>query len=217
MDLDPSSLGVYVVTSAGRAGRSHQAIGTAAIEGGATTVQLRAPELSDEELLEIASSLAARCRDAGLLFVVNDRVDVALACGADGVHLGRDDGPAGAREHLGAGPLLGISVRGTDEARAAQADGADYLGVTVWATPTKPEADPGGIEGLREVVAASALPVVGIGGIEPANAGTVLAAGAAGVAVVSAVASAPDPVAAVRELRRIVDGYRTDEEARGRG
>lgn len=216
MDLDPRSLGVYVVTSAGRAGRGHQDIAAAAIEGGATAVQLRAPEISDKELLPIASTLAARCREAGVLFVVNDSVDVALASGADGVHLGQGDGPAGARERLGAGPLLGISVRGTDEARAAEADGADYLGVTVWATATKPHAHPRGIEGLREVAGASPLPIVGIGGIGPANARAVMAAGADGVAVVSAVASAADPVAAVRELRRIVDAHRAAEEERGR-
>lgn len=217
MDVDPRSLGVYVVTSTGRSGRGHEDIAAAAIEGGATTVQLRAPELSDEELLPIASRLAARCRDAGVLFVVNDRVEVARSSGADGAHVGQGDDPAGARQRLGPRPLLGISVRSVDEAGAANDAGADYLGVTVWATATKAEAVPLGIEGLRAVVATSPLPVVGIGGIGPSNAGAVLAAGAAGVAVISAVASAPDPTAAVRELRRIVDGYRTIVEARGHG
>jgi thiamine-phosphate pyrophosphorylase len=217
MELDPRSLGVYVVTSAGVSGRSHEDIAAAAIEGGATALQLRAPELSDEQLVPIASRLAARCHEAGVLFVVNDRVDVARAIGADGVHLGQDDDPAGARERLGSRLVLGISVRSVDEARAGRAAGADYLGVTVWATATKPEADPRGIDGLREVVAASALPVVGIGGIAPANAADVLTAGAAGVAVISAVAAAPDPAAAVRELRRIVDAYRTTGKTGGHG
>jgi thiamine-phosphate diphosphorylase len=217
VDLDPRSLSVYVVTSAGRPGRGHEDIASAAIEGGATALQLRAPELADDELAAVGSRLATRCHDAGVLFVVNDRVEVALACGADGVHVGQGDDPAGARGDLGPGPVLGISVGGADEARAARAAGADYLGVTVWATATKPEAEPGGIDGLREVVAASPLPVVGIGGIVPANAGAVMSAGAAGVAVVSAVAAAEDPAAAVRELRRIVDGHRATGEARGHG
>ena len=217
MDLDPRSLGVYVVTSAGRPDRGHEDIAATAIEGGATAVQLRAPELADEELVTIASRLAVRCREAGVLFVVNDRVEVALASGADGAHVGQDDDPAGARGRLGPRPLLGISVRSVDEARAARAAGADYLGVTVWATGTKPDAHPRGIEGLREVAAASPLPVVGIGGIVPANAGAVLSAGAAGVAVVSAVADAQDPAGAVRELRRIVDARRTTGEAREHG
>jgi thiamine-phosphate pyrophosphorylase len=217
MNLDPRSLGVYVVTSAGRSGRGHEDIAAAAIEGGATALQLRAPELADEELVSVGSRLAARCHDAGVLFVVNDRVEVALACGADGVHVGQGDDPAAARGNLGSRRVLGISVRDVDEARAARTVGADYLGVTVWATATKPEAEAGGIDGLREVVAASPLPVVGIGGIGPANAGAVMNAGAAGVAVVSAVASAEDPAAAVRELRRIVDGHRTTGGVPGHG
>jgi thiamine-phosphate pyrophosphorylase len=217
VDLDPRSLGVYVVTSAGPSGRGHEGVAAAAIEGGATTVQLRAPELSDEDLLPIASRLAARCREAGVLFVVNDRVEVALVSRADGAHVGQKDDPAGARTRLGPGPVLGISVRSVDEAHAARSAGADYLGVTVWATATKPEADARGIEGLREVVAASSLPVVGIGGIVPANAGAVLSAGAVGVAVVSAVAATKDPAATVRELRRIVDAHHATGKARGHG
>ncbi|MEO8292511.1 MAG: thiamine phosphate synthase [Actinomycetota bacterium] len=217
MVLDRRSLHVYVVTSAGGSGRGHQEIAEAAIAGGATAVQLRAPELADEQLLPLASILAARCRDAGVLFVINDRVEVALACGAGGVHLGQHDDPAGARARLGSGPVLGVSVGSAGEARSAEVAGADYLGVTVWATATKPDAEPRGIDGVRSVVLASPLPVVGIGGIVPANAGAVLGAGAAGVAVISAVSSAPDPAAAVRELRRIVDGYRSIGEGRAHG
>jgi thiamine-phosphate pyrophosphorylase len=205
MDLDPRSLRVVVVTSADPRGRGHLNVAKAALEGGATALQLRAPELEDEALLSLASGLATRCRDAGVLFVVNDRVEVALASGADGVHVGQDDDPTHARDRLGAGRVLGISVGGAAEAEAARQAGADYLGVTVWATATKPEARPHGLEGVREVVAATPLPVVGIGGITVANATSVLRAGAAGVAVISAVAAAGDPVEAVRELRRAVD------------
>lgn len=201
--LDRRSLGVYVVTGLAR-GRDHRAVALAAIEGGADAIQLRAPELGDDDLLSLASEIAAACRERGVLFVVNDRVDVALESGADGAHLGQGDDVDGARARLGTERVLGISVGDVAEARAAEAAGADYLGVTVWSSPTKPEALPRDLDGLREIVAATELPVVGIGGIGPANAGLVIAAGAAGVAVVSAVAAAADPVAATRDLAAAV-------------
>lgn len=202
--LDPRTLRLYVVTASGPvAGRDHLAVALAAIEGGATAVQLRAPELGDADLRPLASRIASRCRDAGVLFVVNDRVDVAASCGA-GAHVGQDEDPEAVRGRLGPEAVLGVSVSDPDEARSARAAGADYLGVTVWATPTKPEAMPVGLEGLRAIVASTSLPVVGIGGIGAGNAGEVLAAGAAGVAVISAVAAAADPVAATRALAAAV-------------
>jgi thiamine-phosphate pyrophosphorylase len=216
MDLDPRSLEVYILTSADLAGRDHGDVASAALEGGATALQLRAPELDDRALLPLAADLAARCRVAGVLFVVNDRVDVALSSGADGVHVGQDEDAGGVRQWLGPDRVLGVSVGSAAEARVAQGAGADYLGVTVWATVTKPEARPRGLEGLRQVVAATPLPVVGIGGIGPETAAQVLAAGAAGVAIISAVAAAGDPVEAVRELRRTVETFhRTGSGARG--
>jgi thiamine-phosphate diphosphorylase len=200
-------LGVYVVTAAGLVpGRGHAEVAAGAIEGGANAVQLRAPEHRDEELLPLARELADRCRERGVLFIVDDRIDLALACGAAGVHLGQDDPWAGARARLGPDLVLGVSVEDAEQARAAEAAGADYLGVTVFATATKPEAVPHGLEGVRRVSAATRLPVVGIGGIGAANARQVLDAGAAGVAVVSAVAAAPDPAAATRELVAVVRG-----------
>lgn len=205
MDARSHSLGVYVITSSGFApGRGHRDVALAAILGGADAVQLRAPELSDEDLLKLATELAGACRAAGVLFVVNDRVDVAVASGAGGAHVGQGDRLEDARERLGSGRALGISVGTEDQARAAEAAGADYLGVTVWPTPTKPEAVPIGLDGLRAVVRATSLPVVGIGSIDASNAGQVLAAGAVGVAVVSAVGASPDPVAATRELVEVV-------------
>jgi thiamine-phosphate pyrophosphorylase len=204
--FDPRALRVYVVTSGTLVpGRGHREIAAAAIEGGATAVQLRAPELDDPVLLPLARELASRCRRAGVLFVVNDRVDVAVAAGADGAHVGQDDDPAAARAVLGPDRVLGISVRDANEAREAALAGADYLGVTVWPTATKPEAVGEGVEGVAVVVATTPLPVVGIGGVDASNAGSVVLAGAAGVAVISAVAAAGDPVAAVRELRAVVD------------
>jgi thiamine-phosphate pyrophosphorylase len=206
--MDPRTLGVYVVTS-GAFGpdRDHRSLTHAAIEGGATAVQLRAPELDDEALLPLAAELAAACRDAGVLFVVNDRLDVALESGAAGVHLGQHDDPHDARRRLG-GRVLGVSVGDVDEAVAAERAGADYLGMTVWSTPTKPDAEPRGLEGLGAVVEATTLPVVGIGGIFASNATLVLEAGAAGFAVISAVAAAPDPVEATRTLVEVLDRYR---------
>lgn len=210
--LDPRSLGLYVVTASGLvAGRDHLQVAAAAIDGGATAVQLRAPELSDGDLLPLASQIGARCRIAGVLFVVNDRIDVAAACGA-GAHVGQQDDPAGARAGLGADLVLGVSVSSPRQAVAAAAAGADYLGVTVWATRTKPEARPIGLAGLREVASSTSLPVVGIGGIDADNARQVLDAGAVGVAVISAVAAAPDPVVATRELSEVVRGVDVREE-----
>lgn len=210
--LDPRSLGVYVVTSSGLApGRGHREVATAAIAGGATALQLRAKELGDDELVQLAEELSARCRVAGVLFVVNDRVDVALASGAAGVHVGQSDELGAVRERIGPEVVLGISVEGAEQVAAAEAAGADYLGVTVWSTPTKPDARPRGLDGVREAVGASSLPVVGIGGIEASNAAEVLGAGATGVAVVSAVGAAEDPVTATRVLAEVVSRWKAGE------
>ena len=210
--MDPRSLRVYVLTSKGFVpGRSHRDVAEAALAGGATAVQLRAPELTDARLEPLAGELAERCRAAGALFVVNDRVPVAAAVGA-GAHVGQADHPGAAREILDPAAILGVSVSTTDEARAAEIAGADYLGVTVWATPTKPEAEPQGLDGLRAIARETPLPVVGIGGIYAGNAAEVLDTGAAGVCVVSAVGAAPDPVRATEIL---VEAVRRWEEGTG--
>lgn len=206
--IDPERLRVHVITSSGLVpGRGHLEVAMAAVEGGADVVQLRAPELSDDELSALASKLARVCRDAGVLFLVNDRIDVAVAIRAGGAHVGQSDHPETARERLGPKGVLGISVATPEQAEAAEMAGADYLGVTVFATPTKPEAIPLGLDGLRAIVGATSLPVVAIGGIDASNARHVLAAGAAGVAVVSAVGAAADPVAATRELGEVVRAH----------
>jgi thiamine-phosphate diphosphorylase len=196
---DPATLGLHVITGA-RPGRDRLSIARAAAMGGADVVQLRAPELAGDELVVLAQAAADLCRSHGVRFVVNDRVDVALAVRADGVHLGQRDSFETARRHLGAAPLLGVSVGGPADVPAAEAAGADYLGVTVWASATKPEARGVGLDGLEAVAAAASVPIVGVGGVNASNAGDVIAAGAAGVAVVSAVSAASDPVGAVREL-----------------
>jgi thiamine-phosphate pyrophosphorylase len=214
----PLALDVYVVTSAGLVpGRGHREVAVAAAEGGATAVQLRAPELHVDELFRLAAELAPHLQERGVLFVVNDRIDVARESGAHGVHLGQGDLPSEWPESLE--PLvLGVSVETAEQAMAAERLGADYLGVTVWATTTKPEARPVGLEGLRRIVAATSLPVVGIGGVDASNAADVMAAGASGVAVVSAVGAAPDPVAATQTLLQAVRAAErrrhADEEVR---
>jgi thiamine-phosphate pyrophosphorylase len=203
---------VYVLTSSGLVpGRSHRDVAEAALAGGATAVQLRAPELTDARLEALAGELAERCREAGALFVVNDRVAVAGSVGA-GAHVGQGDDPGSAREVLDPTAVLGVSVSTTDEARAAVVAGADYLGVTVWATPTKPEAEPRGLDGLRTIAREISLPVVGVGGIHAGNVADVLEAGAAGIGVVSAVGAAPDPVRATETL---VDAVHRWEEGKG--
>jgi thiamine-phosphate pyrophosphorylase len=200
-------LGVYVVTAAGLVpGRGHAEVAIGAIEGGANAVQLRAPGHRDEELFPLAGELAERCAERGVLFIVDDRIELAMACGAAGVHLGQGDPWQEARVRLGPELVLGVSVEDIGQASAAHSAGADYLGVTVFATRTKPEAVPGGLARVREISAATRLPVVGIGGIDVSNARQVLEAGAAGIAVVSAVAAAPDPAAATRSLVAAVRG-----------
>lgn len=193
-------LRVYVLTSSGIVGgRGHAEVARAAIAGGASAVQLRAPELDDARLRGLAFEISEACHATGVLFVVNDRPEVAAVVGA-GVHVGQGDDPGSARAAIGPDAVLGISVSTPAEADAAERAGADYLGVTVWATRSKPEASPRGLDGLRAIVDATSLPVVGIGGIHADNAREVLGAGAAGVCVVSAVGEAPDPERATREL-----------------
>jgi thiamine-phosphate pyrophosphorylase len=186
-------------------------VAAAALRGGATALQLRAKTLSTRDLCTAASALRALCARHGTLFLVNDRLDVALACGADGVHLGQDDLPPElARAVAGPNLVIGVSAATPEEAWAAARGGADYLGVgAVYATRTKADAGaPIGLDGLARVVAASTLPVVAIGGIGAEGAAAAVRAGAAGVAVVSAVAGAPDPERAAAVLRMALDGAR---------
>jgi thiamine-phosphate pyrophosphorylase len=210
--LEVQQLRLMVVTSATFRDRGHAEVADAAIRGGATAIQVRAPELDDDPLERLAHELAVRCRRAGVRLVVNDRPDIAVMSGADGAHVGQADDVRDARAILGPDRVLGISVADPEQAREAQALGADYLGVTVWATATKPEALPSGLEGLRAVVTATPLPVVGIGGVDATNATKVIRAGTAGIAVISAVADADDPVSATRGLRSIVDEARAERE-----
>lgn len=199
---------LYVLTDRRAVGdRSLVDVIRAAIQGGATAVQLRDKDASTRALIELGRALLAITRPAGVPLIVNDRVDVALAIDADGVHVGQDDMPAVlARRLLGPERILGVSAGTVEEALQAQADGADYVGTgDVYGTPTKADAGiPIGIDGLAEVVRAVSIPVVAIGGIKAENAAAALAAGASGVAVISAILGASDPEAAARQLRQIV-------------
>lgn len=187
------------------------------VAAGATAIQLRDKEASGRELLETARELRAALRGGGALLLVNDRLDVALAAGAEGVHLGPDDLPlVGARALAPVGFVIGYSTDDPEEASRAAADGADYLGVgAVYGTRTKPglEREAIGPERVGRVLRAAGLPGVGIGGITPDNAAEVARIGA-GVAVVSAVMGAADPAAVVRALKVAIDGGRA---ARGGG
>jgi thiamine-phosphate pyrophosphorylase len=196
--------GLYLITDETVSpGRSHLEIAQAALAGGARVVQLRDKRRDAGELLPAAREMAALCRDAGALFIVNDRVDLALAAGADGVHLGQTDLPVReARKLLGEEKLIGVSVEDAAQARAAEVDGADYLGVgAIYGSATKADAGaPVGLEQIRRFREVSALPVVAIGGITLERAPEVREAGAAAAAVIGAVAAAPDMEAAARRL-----------------
>jgi len=200
---------VYVLTdSRADRERSPREIAEAAIRGGATAVQLRMKDEPARRTVEAARQIAPLCRAAGVTFIVNDRADVAMIAGADGVHVGQDDLPAGAvRAFAGGDAVIGVSAATVDEAVAAERAGADYLGVgAVFATATKADAGaPIGLARLREIRRVVRLPVVGIGGITGDNAAAVIRAGAAGVAVITAVTLADDMAAAVRRIRSEVD------------
>ncbi len=203
---------VYVITDRYIAGdHSILDVVRAAIRGGASVVQLREKTATTREMVELGQALHELTRQAGVPLIVNDRLDVALAIEAEGVHVGHDDmPPAIARRLIGPDRILGVSPETLTEARQAERDGADYLGVgDVYGTPSKPDAGtPIGIEGLTEVVGAVSIPVVAIGGITPGNVGAVIEAGAAGVAVISAIVAAPDPEGAARRLREIISAKR---------
>jgi thiamine-phosphate pyrophosphorylase len=206
------SLRVYVLTDRALArGRIEVGVARDAISGGATAIQLRWKNGPLWEAVEIGRQLRRLCHEANVLFVVNDRVDLALALDADGVHLGEHDLPVReARRLVKDRMLIGFSPATLVEAVQARRAGADYLGVgPIFATRTKDDAGvPVGVERIRDVTRSVGLPVVGIGGITAGNAGSVIEAGAAGVAVISAVVAQDDVVAAARALRQAVDQAR---------
>lgn len=203
-------LSVYVITEV-LPDRSPLDIATAAYDGGAGVVQYRHKGATTRALFFWAQRLAALARDRGKLLIINDRVDLVLAVRADGVHLGPDDLPvSAARRLLGPAALIGASVGTVDEAIEAEAEGASYLGVgCMYGTQTKNDAgEPIGLARLAEIRAAVSLPLVAIGGITAAHLPELVAAGADGVAVVSAITRAANMKTATRALVRAMKAAR---------
>ncbi len=190
-------------------GRSLVEVVRAAVRGGIGAFQLREKNLEARELVALAAELREVTREAGVLFLVNDRADVAAAVDADGVHLGQDDLPVeAARRLLGPSKLIGVSTHSLAQAQEAWERGADYLGVgPVFPTTTKPEAEAMGLSLVAQAAGGVGVPFVAIGGINPSNIREVLRAGARRVAVVRAVASAPDVTRAAAVLREAINEF----------
>lgn len=192
-----------IVDRSALGGRDPVEVAAAAVRGGAEVIQWRDKRGPDWEFLETARRLREQTRKQGALFIVNDRVAVALRAQADGVHVGHEDLPVpDVRALVGDSMLVGRSTHSLEEALEAQRQGADYIGVgPVFATPTKPETQAVGLELVRQVKQRVQIPWVAIGGIDLENAALVSSAGAARVAVVRAVAASSDPEAAARSLK----------------
>jgi thiamine-phosphate pyrophosphorylase len=190
---------------------SHEDLTRLGIAGGADTIQLREKAGSTRSMIEVAKSMLVVCRQAGVPLIVNDRIDVALAADADGVHLGQTDFPIPlARELLGKNKLIGGSAATLEEARICLAEGADYIGFgPVYVTGSKADAGPvSGPAGLKQVDETIPVPIIAIGGITAENLPQVMKAGAYGIAVISAVCCEIDPEGATKALRNSLDRSR---------
>lgn len=200
---------LYLVTDRSLSkGRSTAEIVAAAVAGGVSCIQLREKSCGTREFLNEALALQPLLNSRNIPLIINDRLDIALAIEADGVHLGQSDMPIGmARKIAGDSLIIGISAESVDDALRAEQEGADYIGISpVFSTPTKTDiAPPLGLEGVRQIRALVDIPLVGIGGINLDNAESVLAAGADGIAVVSAIVSAADPAGAAKKLKTLID------------
>lgn len=209
--MDTDQWRAYLVTQGSLSeGRSTETVVEAAIEGGVDAVQLREKGSSAQHRIELGERLRELTTAAGVDLIVNDRIDIAYAVGADGVHLGQSDPSVStAREILGPEATVGVSVSTVSEARLAAISGADYLGVgAVYGTDSKPDAETAddglGVDQLAKIADSVTLPIVAIGGITPENASGPIQAGASGVAAISAITAADDPAAATRDLREAV-------------
>ena len=198
---------LYLVIEGTVGGHPADGVVAAAIQGGVDVVQLREKTASDSALERAGRRLRSVCDAHGALLVVNDRPDVALRCGADGLHLGQDDEPLEqVRERVGPELLIGLSTHDPDQVDAAGETSADYLGVgPVYPTATKPGLTPVGEELVRHAASHARQPFFAIGGIDAERAPLVAAAGATRIAVVRAIRDAPDPRAAAAALRRALD------------
>ncbi|MCD6156299.1 MAG: thiamine phosphate synthase [Candidatus Atribacteria bacterium] len=191
-------------------GRSHLEVAREAILGGATVIQLREKNLTTRAMLEEALELRKLTRELNTLFIVNDRLDVALAASSDGVHLGEEDLPVDVARRLASNLIIGSSCDTVERARELERLGADYLGVgTVFPTATKKDAgEPIGLSRLKEIKQAVSIPVVAIGGINLSNLDAVLSTGVDGVAVVSAIVGADSVFEATSAFRKKIDSWR---------
>jgi len=201
--------GLYLVTDRDLCGgRPLDEIVLAAVRGGAACVQLREKNLPTRSFVEEAKSIKALLAPFQVPLIINDRIDVALAVGVEGVHIGQEDMPYPlARRILGRGVIIGLSVETWDDVEQAEEWDVDYLGVSpVFETPTKTDTRGSwGLEGIARIRAYSRHPLIAIGGLNAANAGAAMQAGADGIAVVSAICAAPDPFLTSRELCLIID------------
>ncbi|MFO7708335.1 MAG: thiamine phosphate synthase [Desulfobacterales bacterium] len=202
--MKPIDYSLYLVTDRGLSGRRPTLeIVRAAVAGGVSCVQLREKACSTAEFIAEAAAVGDFLKPRGVPLIINDRLDVAMAVGADGVHLGQKDMPlAMARAIVGRRMLIGISAESAQDAVAAARGGADYVSASpIFATPTKTDTAPAlGLEGLQAIRRRVALPLVAIGGLHRGNAGEAIRMGADGVAVVSAIVGAEDPAQAAREI-----------------
>jgi thiamine-phosphate pyrophosphorylase len=192
---------------------SHIELAELAIAGGADTIQFRQKTGETIQMIRIAEQIQALCKRAGVSFIINDRVDLAIASHADGVHLGQGDFPIPlARKLLGDGAIIGGSAGNVEEARKCFLEGADYIGFgPVYPTSSKEDAGPAsGLDLLRQVVEKIPLPIIAIGGINKDNTTLVRETGAYGIAVISAVCCEKDPEEATRCLRRLLEAGQHD-------
>jgi thiamine-phosphate pyrophosphorylase len=207
------ALRLYLVTDqASLRGRTLADVVLAAVTGGVRCVQLREKALATRDFVALALAVKDLLAPFDVPLIINDRLDVALACGAQGVHLGQSDMPAAlARQLLPPEVFIGLSVENLADVARAAGQPVDYLGISpVYATPTKTDtARPWGLAGVRQVRALTRLPLVAIGGIHQGNATEVLQAGADGLAVVSAICSAADPQAAAQSFQAICKAHPT--------
>ncbi|MBW9223147.1 thiamine phosphate synthase [Methanothermococcus sp. SCGC AD-155-E23] len=179
-----------------------------ALEGGATAIQLRLKGISTREMVEVGRKIREITQDYDALYIVNDRVDVALAVDADGVHVGQNDMPVEIVKEIAPHLIVGVSASNLREALEGERKGADYIGAgSVFPTRTKEDARLLGLEGLKEIVRNVHIPVVAIGGINHENVREVLKVGVDGVAVISAILGAEDVVEATRRMRKMVEEY----------
>jgi len=203
---------VYLVTDRSMTTRPMEEIVREAVTGGVGIVQLREKTASTRQFLSHASRIRDCLAEFNIPLIINDRLDIALAMNAAGVHVGQDDMPCRkARKIIGPTKIIGVSVSTPKEAIAAEREGADYLGISpIYATPTKTDTPPAvGLDGLKTIRTVTTLPLIGIGGLHAGNASDVIKAGANGIAVVSAIMTSSDPCRTARDLRDAVDRGRT--------